>query len=141
VQSDGQSDFDFDGDGSTGTGGGVEEDEAEEEDVKILPQEAKEEASTSTTATSVPLNTSAPKLMSKISSALADLDKLWEIYKFIPHSTGIRPSPERLEQKKQKLAELSSTWKNFEDYIYHDVFGCPFLEMPPPDTRKQYVNM
>jgi len=62
-------------------------------------------------------------LLGKISSRLEDLDVLHGLYPWIPSSLCIRPCPETLEIKKQKLEDIERCYVEFVDYFYAQVFG------------------
>jgi hypothetical protein len=68
-----------------------------------------------------------PLIRSCISSALSDLDTLHEIYKWIPSSEQIRPSPELILLKKAKIELIQSKWVSFKDYVLHTVFQKPYI--------------
>ena len=71
---------------------------------------------------------SADRLHQKISNKYVDLNKIHEMYAFIPNEEQVRPSPEEKERKAKKLEELAATWKEFIDFIYATVFQLPHIE-------------
>jgi hypothetical protein len=69
------------------------------------------------------------RLAGKIGSDYDSLNALHANYKFVPDQDGVRPSPEAKLEKAAKLEELLRTWKEFVDFIYHTVFGLPFIKL------------
>ena len=67
------------------------------------------------------------RLHGKISPEYSHLNKLHEMYTFIPSEEQVRPSPEEKERKAKKLEELAVTWKEFVDFIYGTVFQLPYI--------------
>ncbi len=61
-------------------------------------------------------------MRSKISSALADLNRLSETYDWIPNEHTIRPSDYDLAIKRQKMAEIEATWPSVREFIKHSIF-------------------
>jgi len=62
-------------------------------------------------------------LRNKIGSELEILDKLSEIYHWIPNSKSIRPSLQIIEKKKNLNKNIELNWKSKKDYIIHTIFG------------------
>ena len=68
-------------------------------------------------------------LRTKISSDLEELDAINAKWNFCPSAEQVRPTPELKEIKAQKLESISNEWKEFVDFIYHDVFECSYIEI------------
>ena len=69
-----------------------------------------------------------PRLLRRIPSDYAELNALHALYPFVPSSEQVRPTAEVKEQKAVALGEITATWRDFVDFIYHTVFNCPYLE-------------
>jgi hypothetical protein len=68
-------------------------------------------------------NRPTPKLKCKISSDLAELNRLHNSkYPWIPSEDQIRPTEEVRQKKKETLDSIIQNWAEFTDYIYHTVF-------------------
>jgi len=61
-------------------------------------------------------------MRSKISSALSDLNRLSEIYDWIPNEHTIRPTTEDLLIKRTRMAEIEAAWPSVREFIKHSVF-------------------
>ena len=69
-----------------------------------------------------------PRLLRRISSDYPELNALHAVYPFVPSSEQVRPTAEVKELKAATLADITATWRDFVDFIYHTVFDCPYLE-------------
>jgi hypothetical protein len=69
----------------------------------------------------------------KISPDLEDLAILSRGFTWIPNENGIRPTPENIQRKRDKLAWIESNWHSFSDYILNVVFEKPFVKRMTPD--------
>lgn len=58
-----------------------------------------------------------------ISSDLTVLNRLHEIYPWIPGADQIRPDPTTRELKQKRLQYINETWASVHSYILHTVFG------------------
>lgn len=76
-------------------------------------------------------------LHGKISSSIADLNELSRIYPWIPNEHTIRPTEASLALKWRLMGEVEGQWDSIRDYIYHDVYGLPY--MTNMRTHKRYV--
>lgn len=62
------------------------------------------------------------KIRSRINSDLDSLDRLNTLYNWIPNRHTIRPSPEQIQIKLEKILEIESEWESFFDFVLHNVF-------------------
>ena len=79
-------------------------------------------------------DSSPPLIRNIISSDIQELDQLHTQYKWIPSSVQIRPSPELLAVKRDKIDSIGMEWVSFKDYILHHVFQ-------KPSARRHFDNM
>jgi hypothetical protein len=60
-----------------------------------------------------------------ISSNIDDLTSLHRNFGWIPNENTIRPSPENIQRKRDRMEMVVSSWTSFDDYILHTIFGKP----------------
>lgn len=63
-----------------------------------------------------------PSIKNRINSDLDSLDCLNALYNWIPNRHSIRPTPEQIQIKLEKIQEIESEWESFFDFVLHNVF-------------------
>jgi hypothetical protein len=58
----------------------------------------------------------------KIHSDIEQLNRLNQVYPWIPNERSIRPKNEDIAVKNQRIREISEQWVSMKDYILHHVF-------------------
>lgn len=64
-----------------------------------------------------------PRILGKISSDVAVLDKLQPLYKWLPNSLTVRPSEAGKAAKRARLQLVEQTYSSFPDYILCSIYG------------------
>ena len=62
------------------------------------------------------------KIRSRISSDLDSLDALNGIYNWIPNRNTIRPTPDQIKVKLEKILQIESEWESFFDFVLYNIF-------------------
>jgi hypothetical protein len=62
------------------------------------------------------------KLQKRIHCDLDSLDNYHKMYEWIPSRDMIRPTPEKLDYKRNKLSEIELEWNSYFDFILNHVF-------------------
>lgn len=65
-------------------------------------------------------------LRNKILCDLESLDKINQLYPWIPNSSTIRPSPEDLNKKKIFSSQILNEYKSYYDFILNTVFKANY---------------
>lgn len=64
-----------------------------------------------------------PRLLGKVSSDVAHLDKLQPLYPWLPTSATVRPSEAGKTAKRARLQQVETDYDSFSAYILVSVFG------------------
>ena len=70
-----------------------------------------------------------PLFNCRISSNLADLDRLHAQHEWIPNSTQIRPTPKTLERKHKYFLDVIPQYKSEKDFLLHTIFDMPIKKV------------
>lgn len=74
------------------------------------------------------------RLRCKVSSDVAELEMLHEVYGWVPGAANVRPTPVVRAQKELMFANVSAMWASPADWVCHDVFGSAGTR--GPDGRR-----
>jgi hypothetical protein len=62
-------------------------------------------------------------IRTQISSSLDELNRLHELYTWIPNESMIRPTQENIQKKQQIILHIQNQWQSTRDYILYHVFN------------------